>query len=158
MEGAAGVTEIEDSTAAVTVRVVEPLTVPDFAVIVDEPFATPVAKPPLLIVAIEVADEVQVTLLVRFCVVWLVYVPVAVNCWVLPAAIDGDAGVTAIEVNTAAVTVSVVEPLTVPDLAVMVADPCATPVAKPPLLMVAIAVVEEVQVALPVRFCVVPLL
>ena len=68
------------------------------------------------------------------------------------------AGVTEIEVNTAAVTVNVAEPLIVPDLAVIVALPCATLVARPPLLTVAIDVAEEVQVALLVRFCVVPLL
>jgi hypothetical protein len=68
------------------------------------------------------------------------------------------AGVTEIEVNTAAVTVNVAEPLIVPDLAVIVAPPCATLVARPPLLTVAIDVAEEVQVALLVRFCVVPLL
>ena len=67
-------------------------------------------------------------------------------------------GVTEIEVNTAAVTVSVAEPLIVPDLAVIVALPCATLVARPPLLTVAIDVAEEVQVALLVRFWVVPLL
>ncbi len=67
-------------------------------------------------------------------------------------------GVTEIEVNTAAVTVNVAEPLIVPDLAVMVALPCATLVASPPVLTVAIDVAEEVQVALVVRFCVVPLL
>ena len=65
---------------------------------------------------------------------------------------------TEIEVNTAAVTVNVAEPLIVPDLAVIVALPCATLVARPPLLTVAIDVAEEVQVALLVRFWVVPLL
>ena len=68
------------------------------------------------------------------------------------------AGVTEIEVSTAAVTVNVAEPLIVPDLAVMVVFPFATLVAKPPLLMVAIDFAEEVQVAVVVRFCVVPLL
>ena len=62
-------TEIEVSTAAVTVKVVEPLIVPDLAVIVVLPCATPVARPALLTVAIDVADEVQVALLVRFWVV-----------------------------------------------------------------------------------------
>ena len=67
-------------------------------------------------------------------------------------------GVTEIEVSTGAVTVRVVEPLIVPDLAVMVALPWAKLVAKPPLLSVATAVFDEVQVAVLVRFCVVPLL
>ena len=62
------------------------------------------------------------------------------------------------EVNTAAVTVSVAEPLTVPDAAVMVAVPWATLVASPLLLTVATDVAEEVHVAVLVRVWVVPLL
>jgi hypothetical protein len=62
----AGVTEIEVSTAAVTVNVAEPLIVPDLAVIVAVPCAMLVANPALLTVAIDVADEVQVAVLVRF--------------------------------------------------------------------------------------------
>jgi hypothetical protein len=41
-----------------------------------------VANPPLLTVAIELADDVQKAVLLRFCVVPLLYVPVAVNCCV----------------------------------------------------------------------------
>ena len=81
------------------------------------------------------------------------------NCWVRPATTEGFWGVTEIEVNVAAVTVSVVEPLIEPDLAVMVALPAAMPVAKPVVpLMVATEVLDELQVAVVVRFCVVPLL
>ena len=68
------------------------------------------------------------------------------------------AGVTAIEVNNAAVTVNVAEPLMVPDLAVTVVFPGATAVASPALLIVDTAAFDEVQVAVLVRFCVVPLL
>ena len=82
----------------------------------------------------------------------------AANCCVSPAATDDEAGLTAIEVNTAAVTVKVAVPLIVPDLAVMVALPWATPVANPPVFTVATPAFEEVQVAVPVTFCVVPLL
>jgi hypothetical protein len=60
------VTEIEVSKGAVTVKLTEPLIVPDLAVIVVLPCATPVARPAPLMVAIDVADEVQVALLVRF--------------------------------------------------------------------------------------------
>jgi hypothetical protein len=67
--------------------------------------------------------------------------------------------VTAIEVNTAAVTVSVAEPLVDPDLAVIVALPVATAVANPVVLFtVATVVFDELHVAVAVRFCVVPLL
>jgi hypothetical protein len=76
----------------------------------------------------------------------------------LPAATDTEAGVTAIDVNTAAVTVSVAEPLIVPDVAVIVADPCATLVASPPVFTVAIDVADELQVTVLVRVCCVPLL
>jgi hypothetical protein len=50
----------------VTVSTVEPLIVPDLAVIVAPPWATPIANPPLLTVAIDVAEELHVALLVRF--------------------------------------------------------------------------------------------
>jgi hypothetical protein len=66
--------------------------------------------------------------------------------------------VTAIDVNTAAVAVNVVEPLIAPAVAVIVAAPGATLVANPPLFTVAIDVADDVQVAVLVRFCVVPLL
>jgi hypothetical protein len=68
------------------------------------------------------------------------------------------AGVTEIEVKTAAVTVNVAEPLIVPEVAVMVVLPGAKLVASPPVLTVAIEVAEEVQVEVEVSVCVVPLL
>ncbi len=88
----------------------------------------------------------------------LLYVPVAVNCWVLPAATEALAGVTESEVKTAAVTVSVAEPVIAPDLAVMVVVPGATVVASPLALIFAIVVADEFHSAVLVRFCVLPLL
>jgi len=82
-----------------------------------------VASPPLLTVATPVADEDHWAVLVRFCVLPLLYFPVAVNCWLFPAATEAVAGVTEIDVKTAAVTVNAAEPLIVPDVAVMVAVP-----------------------------------
>ncbi len=67
----AGLTEIEVSTAAVTVNVAEPLIVPEVAVIVEVPGAMLVASPPLLTVAIDPADDVQAAVLVRFSFVLL---------------------------------------------------------------------------------------
>jgi hypothetical protein len=81
------------------------------------PRPTAVASPAVLIVATVAAEELHVAVLVRFCVLASVYVPVAVNCCVLPLAIEGVAGVTAIDTNVAAVTVSVVLPETVPEVA-----------------------------------------
>ncbi len=152
-----GLTDNDTNTGAVTAKLAEPVIVPEVAVIVVLPGITLVASP-LLTVAIVAAEDVQVAVLVRFCVVPLLYVPVAVNCCFSPAGIDGDAGVTAIDVSTAAVTVNVAAPWMVPDVAVIVAVPFAMLVANPPLLTVATAVADEVHIDTLFRFCVVPLL
>jgi hypothetical protein len=83
----------------VTVRVVEPLTPLEDAWIVLVPVDTVLAKPEELMVATDVADDVKVAVLVKFC--WLLseYVPVAVNCWVFPSGTEGFAGVTAMDVS-----------------------------------------------------------
>ena len=69
------------------------------------------------------------------------------------------AGVTAMDTSVAGDTVSIVVPDMLPDVAVIVAEPAATDVAKPfdpaALLIVAIPVLDEFQVADVVRFCVV---
>src|SRR5277367_3847196 len=156
IEGFAGVTAIDCSVAAVTVRTVEPLIAPDVALIVEVPTPAPVARPAVVIVAVVVVPEDQVTLDVRFCVEPSLNVPVAVNCCVAPLVIDGFAGATAIDCSVAAVTVSSVEPEIDDDVAVIVEVPTPAPVASPDALIVAIAVVPELQVTLDVRFCVVP--
>ena len=114
---------IETSVGDPTVSVVEPLTVPEVAVIVVTPCAMLVASPVLPTVAMLGLEEVQVTELVRFCVVLLLYVPVAVNCWFVLTGIVGFAGVTAIETRAGGVTVSVVVALIVPEAAFIVAVP-----------------------------------
>ena len=58
-------------------------------------------------------------------------VPVAVNCWVLPCAIDATAGETEMLTSTAVVTVSAAVPEMRPEVAVMVVAPVPTPVATP---------------------------
>jgi hypothetical protein len=156
IDGFAGVTAIDCSVAAVTVSKVEPLIAPDVALIVEFPTPAPVARPAALIVAVVVVPELHVTVLVRFCVVPSLNVPVAVNCSVAPLAIDGFAGVTAIDCSVAAVTVSKVEPLIGDDVAVIVEVPTPAPVARPAVLIVAVVVVPEFQVTLDVKFCVVP--
>ena len=64
------------------------------------------------------------------------------------------------DTSVAAVTVSVVDPDVLPDVAVIVVVPAATDVARPlepaALLMVATPAVNEFQVTDVVRFCVVP--
>jgi hypothetical protein len=81
---------------------------------------------------------------------------VAVNCWDAPLATDGFAGVTAMDCSVACVTVSTVDPVMAPEVAVMVEVPLLTAVAKPPGVIDATVVVDELHVAVPVRFCVVP--
>jgi hypothetical protein len=158
IDGFAGVTAIDTSVGAVavTVRVVEPLMAPEAALIVVVPAATPVANPPVVIVATVVVCEVHVAVLVKFCVELSEKVPVAVNCSVAPFTIDGFAGVTAIDTSVGAVTVTVrvVEPLIAPEVACILLVPAATPVANPPAVIVATPVVCEVQVTEPVKFCV----
>jgi len=62
----------------------------------------------------------------------------------------------AIETSVAAVTVSALEPVTDPEVAEMLAAPCATLVAKAAVLIVAVAGVSDDQIAMLVRFCVLP--
>ena len=81
------------------------------------------------------------------------------NCHVVPSAIEGSVGVTAIEMRTAELTASPVEPL-IPlaeSVAPMLVKPIATLVAKPalprPLLAVATPVFDELQVTALVKSC-----
>jgi hypothetical protein len=90
-----------------------------------------VAKPSVVMVATVCVPELHSTVPVMFCVLPSVKVPVAVNCWLAPSGIVGIAGVTAIEMSVAAVTVTVVEPVVVPDVAVILALPKAMLVVMP---------------------------
>src|ERR1700729_2008196 len=85
--------------------------------------ASPLEAAALLTDAIVVSDEVHVTDAVRFCVELSVYVPVAVNCWVVPSVMLGLSGVIAMDTSVAAVTVNPVEPEIVPSVALIVAAP-----------------------------------
>jgi hypothetical protein len=152
--GFEGVTAIDDNAAAVTVSTVEPFTPFRVAMIVEGPVASPVAKPALVMVATERVSEDHVTSVVKFCVELSVNVPVAVNCWARPLARLGFEGVTAIETNAAAVTVSTVEPFTPFRVAEIVEGPVATPVAKPAAVMVATDCVPEDHVTWLVKSCV----
>jgi len=124
------------------------------ALIVEEPSPTPVARPAAEIVATPEADELHVAVLVRFCVLLSLNVPVAVNCCVFPTGIVESPGPTAIDTRVAAVTVRDVLPLTLPDVAVMVVIPAATPVASPVEFMVATLVAEELHCTDAVKSCV----
>src|ERR1700691_6712481 len=162
MVAVGGVIAIDTSAAVVTVSWVEALTVPEVAVTLAEPTPTLCARPTvlgvLLIVAVETVSEDHVAVLVRFCVLPSVNVPVAVNCCVVPSAIDGAAGVTAMETSVAAVTVRVVDPLMEPVVAVMFAVPSPVLLANPcvgaALPIVATAGVSELHCTVSVMFCV----
>ncbi len=159
MGAVAGAIVIETNATAVTVSVVVPLIFPTVAVMVVLPVAALCAKPVKSTVATVGTLELQIAVLVRFWVVESVYVPVAVNCWVVPSAMDGLAGVMAIESNTAAVTVKVVELETEPEVAVMFVVPVARLLASPfvpvLLLIVATVAVDELHCTVVVRSCVV---
>jgi hypothetical protein len=155
---------MDTSVDPVMVRDVVPEMLPDVAVIVAEPAATAEASPldpaALLIVAILVLEELQFTAPVKSCAVLSEYVPVAVNCWVVLLAILGLVGVIARETSVAGVMVRLVDPEMLPHAAVIVAEPAATAVASPfdpaALLIVAILVLEELQVTALVISRVVP--
>jgi len=145
-----GVTARETGVALVTVRVaVGETMVPDVAVIIEVPAARALARPfvgaVLLMPATVALEEFQVTCELKSCALLSVNVPVALNCCVVPGAIDMVAGVTAMETRES-VTVRVAVPLTVPEVAVMLVDPTAMAVAKPPVAIVATLEFDELQV------------
>jgi hypothetical protein len=154
IDGLAGVTATDTSVAAVTVNMSGGLVTPlNAAVICEVPTPAPVARPAVVIVATVVVPDTHVAWLVRSCVLVSVYVPVAVNCFVVPFAIDGPTGVTAIDTSVAAVTVNVSGGLVTPlNAAVICEVPVATPLARPPAVIVATDVVPDTHVACVVKF------
>jgi hypothetical protein len=78
------------------------------------------------------------------------------NCCVVPGAIDGLGGVTAIE-TSAAFTVRFAVPVMLPSFALMVLAPAALAVTIPSVAAVT-AALDELHVTLPVRSLVGPLL
>jgi hypothetical protein len=151
----AGVTEIEVSAAGVTVSSVEPLIEFTLAPIVVDPVTDPIARPVALTGATVGLEELHDALAVKSFDEPSLYVPVAANCSVKPLAIVGFAGVTAMDTRIAGVTVSVSAGLTMlPSVAVMLLVPVATPVARPPTVIVAIERFEEPHITLVVMFCV----
>ena len=85
-----------------------------------------------------------------------VKVPVALSFWVVPKANEGFTGVIAMETRVGCATLRVLEPVTGPKVAVIVALPVPTPVAKPVLLTLATAGADVLYVTEFVRFCVLP--
>src|SRR5438309_2553872 len=151
---------IDTNAAAVTVRTLEPVTVPEVALIVVVPIPVLVARPALSTVAVEVMADDHATVALRSWVLPSVNVPVAVNCCFVPSAIEGLAGITAIDASTAAVTVNVVVPVTEPEVALIFATPVPKLVAKPgelrSLLIIATAGMSELHCTVFVMFWLLP--
>jgi hypothetical protein len=107
MVGAPGVTAMETNVtvAGLTVSCAEPVTVPEAALMDTGPPAfTPVALPVLLTVAMVASDDDHVAVDEMSCVVPLLKVAVALNCWFAPMATVAVAGVTAMLVMVGAST------------------------------------------------------
>lgn len=124
----------------------EAATVPDVAVIVEVPADTAVISPVLEMVATLALPEVHVTVLVTSRVVPSDSVASAVICSVCPVTSVGFAGAIEIAVTIRLLTVSVVLPVTPPEVAEIVVVPVVTEVARPALSMVATLVLEELHV------------
>ncbi len=150
-EGFEGVTLIEVNAGGVTVSTVEPLMEFWAAAIVVVPTEFAAANPKLLIVAAAELDDDQSTWLLRSCVLLSEYLPVAVNCCVVPTASDGFAGLTVMEVSTGAITFNNVDPLIAFKAALIEVEPTATPLARPEAVIVAAPGFVDVHVTWPVR-------
>lgn len=151
----AGVTAIDTNVAPSTLSEAVPVTEPESALIVVDPVPTEVARPEALTVAVPGADDVHVNE-GRSCVLPSSKVPTAVNCWVVPRAIETAFGSTSIDIRCAATTVMVVVSLTDPTVAVIVVCPAPAVVACPEPLMLATVEEDELHVTPLVRSCVDP--
>jgi len=143
-------------TVSPALALTPPRLIPIPVVPVPSVVASPTVPGVSLIVATVATVELQCPACVTSCVVPSVYVPVAVYGCVIPNGIVVAAGLIVIDTSTAAVTVSSVDPLTLPTLAVIVAVPCPTLLASPVLLAVAVETVSDVHVAVLLRSCVLP--
>ena len=135
----------ETRVALVTVTEAVAAMLPEVAVTVEVPGATPRLRPLASTVSTLVTLEDHCKE-VRTWVLPSSKLPVAVNCCGVPAAMDTAAGEMVMEVSCAETTVIVVESVKEPTVAVMLVVPAARIRARPLLSMVTTEVVEEVQV------------
>ena len=134
IENVGGVTAIDTTVAAVTVKVAAgEVTPPKVAVIAEVPAPTPVARPVFKPTSATLGEaEAHVAEAVTSFGSPKLMVAVAVNCLLPLAAIENVGGVTAIDTTVAAVTVKVAAgEVTPPKVAVIAEVPAATPVARP---------------------------
>ena len=149
---------MDTNAAAVTVKVVDPVNPAELALTFAVPVPMLVASPVVFTVALVAVLEVHVADELKSCVLPSLNIPVATNCCFVPKAIEGFAGVTAIDSKAAAVTLIVVLPVIDPELAVIRAGPVPTLEASPwafvALLIVAMAGALELHCTVLVRSCV----
>src|SRR5690606_16598685 len=126
----------------VTVTFALPLLSPLAAVIVAVPVATPVTSPLAETVATAVSELDQLTAR-SFSTLPPASFTSAASWTVVPAGTLASAGDTVTEPTGTALTVTLAEAVMLPDLAVTVAVPVATPRTTPELLKVAAAVIAE---------------
>ena len=150
-----GVTAIDTRLAPVTVSEVLPLTDPLVTVIVVLPVPAPVASPLASTVATLPDPEDQVAD-VRSCVLPSSKFPTALNCSVVPTAMDGFDGLSEMETRFAGTTVSTLSSLNEPTVAVTVVEPAATVATRPVPSTVATDGEEEFQVTPLLRSALVP--
>ena len=96
------------------------------AVIFAVPTATAVTRPVLSTVAVVAVSDAQSTSAVMSCWAPSSKVPVATNCSFVPWAMEGAAGVTAIDTSSPSLTVNVALPTIAPLVAEIDADPVPT--------------------------------
>jgi hypothetical protein len=118
-----------------TVSTVDPVIPPEFAPMVVVPAFVQVASAATLgalaMVATLAEEELQCAFSVTSCVLPSLKVPVAVNCFVVPAAAVGATGVIARDTSVPVRTVNVVVPLMPEAVAVTVTEPPFFPCAIP---------------------------
>jgi len=148
----AGVTAIEINVALLTATEAVPVTDPEVALIVADPAPTAVATPEESTETLLFAEDDQATD-VSNCVLPSSKVPTAVNCCVVPSAIEAVPGETAIEIRLAGTTYNVVVSLCPTTVAVRVVCPAPTVVTTPELSIVATEADEEDQVTPFTRSC-----
>ena len=132
---------IDCSVAAVTERAKALEVIPFWAaVMLLDPIAAPVAKPPALMLTAAEFEDTHVAVLVKFWVLPSLKVPIAVNGTLVPLAIEEVLALIAIDCSAAAVTDSVklFEVMPFWD-AVTLLEPTAVPVARPVALMLIVA-------------------
>ena len=115
-----------DTNGGVTIRALEPVTLPRLAVIVVLPLLKALAEPIELMVATKSDEEFHVTDEVKSSVPPSANVPVAWNCTDDPMSVVRLVGAIVMEVSVEGLTVTMVEPQTEPAQAFSATEPVAT--------------------------------